>query len=378
MTAVQTCRRCVMDSSDPLIDFDEEGYCNHCTEALARYQSQVFTGEAGRERMKRRVEAIRGRNAKREFDAVIGLSGGVDSSYAAIQASQAGLRLLAVHCDTGWNSEEAVHNIRSLVDRLDIHLETVVVNWESMRNVQAAFFRASVPNCDIPQDHAIVAVVNQVAARVGVKDFVVGGNLSSESILPRSWGHDARDLRHLKAISRRFGTGTLRGFPRIGAFMSYVWSPFVQGVRSYRILNDLDYDATAARQELQDVYGWKNYGGKHHESRFTRFFQAYYLPRKFGFDKRKAHLSSLIVCGQITREQACEELAAPPYVPSLLKNDREYFLKKLRFSEREWDSIMENPPASHQDFSSLLKFEQFRTRVKEGLERRGIKVRRSW
>lgn len=378
MSTVQTCRRCVMDSSDSLIEFDEDGCCNHCTNALAQYPNVVFPGDAGRERMKQRVEAIRGRNGKKEFDAVIGLSGGVDSSYAAIQASQAGLRLLAVHCDTGWNSEQAVHNIRSLVDKLGMHLETVVVDWASMRDAQAAFFRASVPNCDIPQDHAIVAVVNQVAVRVGVKDFIAGGNFASESILPPSWGHDARDLRHLKAISKRFGSGGLRGFPRVGAFQSYVWLPFVRGVRSYRILNDIDYNLKAARQELQDSYGWKDYGGKHHESRFTRFFQAHYLPDKFGFDKRRAHLSSLIVSGQVTREEACMALAAPPYLPSLLKSDRAYFLKKLRFSEDQWDSIMETPPASHEDFPNLLKFEQFRGRVKEVIERRGIKVRRNW
>lgn len=170
-------------------------------------------------------------------------------------------------------------------------LETVVVDWESMRDLQAAFFRASVPNCDIPQDHAIIAVTNLVAAKVGV--------------------HDAWDLFHLKAIARRFGSGIFRGFPHLGAFRSYFWLPFIRGVRTYRILNDIKYDLEAARRELQDKFGWKDYEGKYHESRFTRFFQAYYLLEKFGFDKRRAHLSSLIVANQLDREAACEQLSIP-------------------------------------------------------------------
>ncbi len=377
MSMFRECRRCVMDSSDPLIVFDEEGRCNHCSNALGQYSEVVFSGQAGRVRMKQRVEGIRKRNRRKEFDAIIGLSGGVDSSYAAIQAARAGLRLLAVHCDTGWNSEEAVHNIRALVDKLGIHLETVVVDWESMRDLQAAFFRASVPNCDIPQDHAIIAVTNLVAAKVGVKDFISGGNFASESILPRSWGHDARDLLHLKAIARHFGSGILRGFPHLGAFSSYFWLPFIRGVRTYRILNDIKYDLKGARQELQAEFDWKDYGGKHHESRFTRFFQAYYLPEKFGFDKRRAHLSSLIVAEQLNREAACKQLSIPLFSLPQLASDREYFLKKLRISEDEWESIMKTPPRSHEEFPNLAKWQLLRTRVKGALESRGIKVRRN-
>jgi N-acetyl sugar amidotransferase len=377
MSIYRECCRCVMDSSDPLIIFDAEGRCNHCSNALGQYHEVVFSGQTGRLRMEQRIEGIRKRNRRREFDAVIGLSGGVDSSCAAVQAARAGLRLLAVHCDTGWNSEQAVHNIRALVDKLGIHLETVVVDWESMRDLQAAFFRASVPNCDIPQDHAIIAVINLVAAKVGVKDFISGGNFASESILPRTWGHDARDLLHLKAIARQFGSGALRGFPHLGAFSSYFWLPFMRGVRTYRILNDIKYDLKAARQELQDEFGWKDYGGKHHESRFTRFFQAYYLPEKFGFDKRRAHLSSLVVANQLNREEACEQLSIPLFALPQLARDKEYFLKKLRISEDEWDSIMKAPPRSHEEFPNLAKWQLIRTRVKESLESRGIKVRRN-
>ena len=366
-----------MDTSDPQITFDDNGHCNHCVTALEEMSNVIRQGEVGRMHMKEMVVAIRRRNRHRNYDAVIGLSGGVDSSYAAIVAHNAGLRLLAVHCDTGWNSEEATHNIHSLVNKLGIDLETVVVDWESMRDLQSAFFRASVPNCDIPQDHAIAAVNNQVAATVSVKDFISGGNFASESILPGAWGHDARDLRHLWAISKRFGQGRSRGYPCMGAFMSYFWLPFVRGIRSYRILNDIGYHLDRAKKELTRDYGWKNYGGKHHESRFTRFFQAYYLPEKFGFDKRRAHLSSVIIAGQMTREEAQAKLKEPLYEPRQLELDREYFQKKLRFSDQDWRDIMCASPCHHEEFPNLLVWQRWRTRVKQAMEKRGIRVRRN-
>jgi len=338
----------------------------------------IREGEIGWLHMKEMIAAIRERNRHREYDAVIGLSGGVDSSFAAVVAYNAGLRLMAVHCDTGWNSEEATHNIHSLVNKLDIDLETVVIDWESMRDLQAAFFRASVPNCDIPQDHAIVAVNNQVAAAIGVKDFISGGNFSSESILPSAWGHDARDLKHLRAISHRFGSGRLSGFPSMGALEAYVWLPFFRGVRNYRILNDVDYHREQAKEELKRNYGWKDYGGKHHESRFTRFFQAHYLPEKFGYDKRRAHFSSVIVAGQMTKEEARTKLKEPLYGSRELKSDQEFFLKKLRFSDKQWKDIMETSPRRHEEFPNQLVWQRWRTRIKRALESKGIRVRRNW
>lgn len=378
MAGYQECKRCVMDTSDPHITMDDDGHCNHCITALEKMPDVMRRGEAGRMHMKEMVAAIRQRNKHRDYDAVIGLSGGVDSSFAVIVAHNAGLRLLAVHCDTGWNSEEATHNIHSLVNTLGIDLETVVIDWESMRDLQAAFFWASVPNCDIPQDHAIVAVNNQVAAAIGVKDFISGGNFSSESILPSAWGHDPRDLKHLRAISRLYGNGRLRGYPSMGALKAYVWLPFVRGVRSYRILNDIDYHLEQAKRELKCNYRWKDYGGKHHESRFTRFFQTYYLPEKFGFDKRRAHFSSVIVAGQMTKEGAQTKLEKPLYDPRKLELDREYFLKKLRLSDKQWEVIMKTSPRRHEEFPNQLTWQRWRSLIKRSLEKHGIRVRGNW
>jgi len=367
-----------MDTSDPLITFDDDGYCNHCVTALSEMPDVIRPGESGRAHMEEMVSAIRQRNRHRDYDAVVGLSGGVDSSFAVVVAYNAGLRLLAVHCDTGWNSEEASHNIHSLVNTLGIDLETVVIDWDSMRDLQAAFFRASVPNCDIPQDHAIVAVNNQVAASVGVKDFISGGNFISESILPRAWGHDARDLKHLRAISRLHGNGRLRGYPSMGALKSYVWFPFIRGVRNYRILNDIDYCRNRAKEILGFDFGWKDYGGKHHESRFTRFFQAYYLPEKFNFDKRRAHFSSQIVARHMTRGEAQAKLETPLYESRQFKIDREFFLKKLKFSDSDWAEIMQTDPRKHEEFPNQLGFQRWRTLIKQMLEKQGIHVRRNW
>jgi N-acetyl sugar amidotransferase len=367
-----------MNTSDYEITFNASGYCNHCVNAISVMDSFVSKGKKGIDNLERTVDGIKKRNKNRDFDALVGLSGGVDSTYATAMAHKAGLRLLAVHCDTGWNSEEATHNIHSLVNTLGIDLETIVVDWESMRDLQAAFFRASVPNCDIPQDHAIVAVNNLVAARFRLKDFVSGGNFASESILPGSWGHDARDLKHIKAISRLYGTHGLRGYPCMGMFKSYFWLPFVRGVRNYRILNDVDYHRDQAIDTLKVDYGWKDYGGKHHESRFTKFFQAHYLPVKFGFDKRRAHYSSLIVDGQISREEALNLLEKPLYDPQSLRSDEDYFLKKLGLKNSDWEKIMSDSPQKHDEYPNELLWHKYRTLLKEALEKRDIRVRRNW
>ena len=371
------CCRCVMDQSDPALQLDANGHCQHCTDALRQMPISMHGGREGEQQMEASVEAIRRRNRRQDFDAVIGLSGGVDSSWAAVLAHRAGLRLLAVHCDTGWNSEAAVHNIHALVNQLGLDLETVVIDWEAMRDLQAAFFRASVPNCDIPQDHAIVAVNNRVAMRVGVKDFISGGNFASESILPYEWVYDARDLRHLRWIHGRHGTGRLNGYPRLNAFQSFFWLPVMRGVRSYRILDDAEYEWAVAKASLRKNFGWKDYGGKHHESRFTKFFQSYYLPEKFGYDKRRPHFSSLIVAGQMTRASALEKLAQPLYEGRELKRDRDYFLKKLRFTQQEWDDIMQTTPCRHTQLPRSRWGREFRRRWLSRLDAVGIRLPRN-
>jgi len=378
MRAYQECNLCVMDTSDSEIIFDEEGNCNHCVNALKDFNIHVHTGAEGQNRIKQKVNEIKKRNKDKKYDVIMGLSGGVDSTYAVVLAHKLGLRILAVHCDTGWNSEEATHNVHSLVNQLGIDLHTEVINWETMKHLQAAFFKASVPNCDIPQDHAIVAVNNQVAAKFGISDFITGGNFVGESIFPSTWGYDARDLRHLKAISKIFGTGKLKGFPVFNGFKQYFWSPFVLGIKNYRILNDADYNPIYAKQILINDYNWKDYGGKHHESVFTRFYQAHYLPQKFGFDKRRIHLSSLIVSSLMSREEAIEKLTAPLYDEEKLRADKKFFLAKLGFSVEEWEVIMNAEVHRHIDFPTNLYWKKYLQKIKVYLEKNGKRVRRSW
>lgn len=373
----QQCNFCVMDTSDPAIVFDDKGVCNHCIGARKSLNA-LGNKQERMENIRVQVGAIKSRNANKPYDVIMGVSGGVDSSYALIKAKELGLRILAVHCDTGWNSEIAVANIKNLVDKLSIDLETVVVDWNSIRGLQRSFFKASVSNCDIPQDHAIVAVNNQISSKLGIKDFISGGNLSGEAIMPSAWGYDARDLKHLKAINKHFDNVSLGNYPKLSAFMSYFYLPFVKGIRNYRMLNDLEYNPMQAKEELMNGYGWKDYGGKHHESVFTRFYQAFYLPEKFGFDKRKGHLSSLIAADYISRQDALDALKVESYDAMRLKEDKKYFLKKLGFSESEWNGIMKAKPVSHLDFPTNRALHNLITAVKVKVESMGIKVRRSW
>jgi len=367
-----------MDTSDPDIQFDVLGHCSHCSDALKEFDTHVHTGTLGQERITKHISEIKSRNKHKRYDVVMGISGGVDSSYSLVLAHKLGLRILAVHCDTGWNSEEAVHNVHAIVDKLNIDLHTEVVNWNTMRDLQAAFFKASVPNCDIPQDHAIVAVNNRIAAKFGIYDFITGGNFVGESIFPAAWGYDARDLRHLKAISKKFGNGSLKGFPTLSGFLQYFWLPFVRRIRNYRILNDADFNPIIAKQELIKDYGWKDYGGKHHESVFTRFYQAHYLPEKFGFDKRRIHASSLIVSGLLTREDALLKLEEPLYNSDMLRKDRKYFLNKLDISNEEWAQIMKQKLVPHVDYPTNIYWKKYLQKLKVFIEGKGIKIRRSW
>lgn len=371
------CNVCVMDTTAKEITFDEKGQCNFCKDADQLLKANNQRLQAGNQ-LEKKIAEIKTRNKNKPYDAIIGLSGGVDSAYAAHIASTHGLRLLAVHCDTGWNSDEAVSNIHSIINKLKIDLETYVVPWEIMRDLQVAFFKASVPNCDIPQDHAIVAVNNIISDKVGVRDFISGGNLTSESILPPSWGYDARDLTHLKNVGKRFGVYRLKNFPILNGFQAYFWLPYVKGIKNYRILNDVNYSRSEAIETLTKEYNWKDYGGKHHESVFTRFFQAHYLPEKFNFDKRKAHLSSLIVAGQMTREEALHELEQPLYTEMSLKRDRNYFLQKLKISNEEWEKIMQSSPAAHTSFANSQWWITKLISLKKMIESKGITLRKTW
>jgi N-acetyl sugar amidotransferase len=351
---VQVCTRCVMDTSDPEIVFDAAGVCNHCHRYEA-FKAALPSGDEAAAVLSRTVDEIKRLGRGRDYDCMIGVSGGVDSTYTAIKVKELGLRPLAVHFDSGWNSELAVANIEKVVKALDIDLFTYVVDWEEMRDLQLAFLRAGVANADIPTDHGFVAVLYQLAAKHSLRYIISGHNLATESILPRAWGYGSRDLRHIRAIQRQHGNRrVLKRYPQMGLLYDVVYCRMIKRIRKFEILNYLPtpYVKADAMREIETRLGWRYYGGKHYESVFTRFFQAYYLPRRFGFDKRKAHFSSLIVSGQMTRAEALEELTGTTYPPELLEQDRQYVLKKLGISEAEFESIVREPARSHRDYPS--------------------------
>lgn len=349
----------MMDTIAEEITFDASGvcsFCHHFDTSIKPILDRAYSGEGGKV-LERIIAAIKSSGKGRPYDSILGLSGGTDSSYLAYLAAELGLRSLVVHVDTGWNTPESERNAKVLVSNLGFDMEIIVVDWEEMVDLQLAFYKASVKNCEIPQDHAFLAALYKKATEIGVHYILTGGNYGTESILPRSWGYNAGDLRHLLAIHKRFGTRHLRNFPTLSFWQRYVYYPFVRKIKEVRLLNYVPYNRAEAKRILSEKFGWRDYGAKHYESILTRFFQGYYLPTKFGIDKRKAHFSSLILAGQMTREQALEELEKPPY-PSeeQLQADKAYIAQKLGLSLSEWESILALPPRDHYEFpnSELL------------------------
>lgn len=359
-----------MDESNPTIEFDATGQCSSCRDALARRRYEWWPGNQGKIRMERLASALKAQGRGKKYDAVVGLSGGVDSAYVAhVAARRHGLRLLAIHVDGGWNTEPAVRNIESLVRGLEIDLYTYVVEWEEMRDLQVAFLKASVLNQDIPQDHAFFASMYRTAARFGLRNFLSGVNFASESIVPPNWGFTSIDGTHVRAIHSRFGHLALKSYP-IMSLTEYLWMTRLQNrVIVHRPLNYLNYNREEAKMELQRDYGWRDYGGKHSESRFTKFYQEIYLPRKFGFDKRRLHLSSLIVSGQIRRDQALLELATPIVAPGQARRDVKFVAKKLGLTIEELEALIDAPPVSHSNYDSQLSLHRRLTALKRVVRR---------
>lgn len=339
-----------MDTSDPEIKFDSHGNCIHCNSALNRAKTTWFPNESGERKLSLIMDKIKRDGRNKEYDCIIGLSGGVDSSYLAYYAVKNGLRPLVVHVDCGWNSELAVKNIENIVKSLNIELHTFVVNWEEMKDLQRAFFKASLPDQDIPQDHAIFSALYNFADRNNVKYVFNGVNFATECIMPENWGFQAMDYTHLKSVHKRYGEKKLKEYPKIDFFRRYIYYTLIKKMKIINPLNYIDYRKDDVIELLKNELGWQYYGGKHYESRFTKFFQSYYLPVKFRFDKRRAHLSSMIVSGQISRAKALEVMNESTYSNSEIGNDIEYVAKKLDWSPDEFRKIIDLPPARHQDF----------------------------
>ncbi len=346
------CSRCVMDTSDSEIIFDANGMCNHCRRAEGLIATRLALYKSGGAYHIEQVAArIKASGKGKAYDCIVGVSGGVDSTYAAYLLKQKGLRPLAVHFDNGWNSELAVKNIEVTLKTLGIDLHTHVVDWEEFRSLQLSFLKASVPDAEIPTDHAIWALLYQTAARFGLQYIISGTNISTESILPQSWTYGVSDWTYIKHIHRTYSTKTLGSYPHasLGKFIYYV---MVRGIKTFSILNAVDYDKDKAIGVLERELGWTNYGGKHHESIYTRFFQSYILPIKFGIDKRRAHFSSLIIAGTMTRAEALCKLETSIADTGLVQEDLQYVSKKLDMSLADFEKLMEAPVKSYTDFKS--------------------------
>lgn len=361
------CSNCVMDTTDPDIHFDEQGVCNHCHDFINHQKPQLLGGEAGDQALASMVERIKSDGKGLDYDCIIGISGGVDSSYVAYRVLQLGLRPLAVHVDTGWNSELAVSNIEKIVTRLDIDLHTTVIDWDEMRDLQLAFLRSGVANCDVPQDHTFVAVLFKLAAKLNIKWIISGHNLQTESILPEAWGYISIDRKHLLSIHKKFGRKKLNKFPLYNLFEYIFYWPYIKKIKILKLLNYEDYDKNRAKEFLMNEFDWRDYGGKHYESRFTKFFQSYYLPKKFGYDKRRAHAASLVVSGQLSRNDAIASLLVPPYADAEASEDCAYIAKKLGVTAEYVQQMIDAAPKSFRDYPSNDKLIQqllaFKTRI---------------
>jgi N-acetyl sugar amidotransferase len=359
------CTNCIMDTTDPNITFDENGWCDYCRNYHKNILPNWHPNELGEKMLAPLINKIKQDGKDKPHDCLIGLSGGVDSSYVAYIAKEKfGLRPMLFHVDAGWNSQEAVNNIEKLVDGLGLDLYTEVINWEEMKDLQLSFFKAQVPHIDTPQDHAFFAGLYNYAAQNGHKYILTGANYSTECVRePLEWHYHASDLRQLKDIHNLFGQHPLKTFPLADIFTYKLYYRYIKGVRVIKPLNFVPYIKEDAMKELIDKFGWQKYPYKHYESRFTRFYEGYWLPKKFGYDKHRAHFSSLILTGQMTRDDALKSIAQPAYDEETIAQDFEFIAKKLDLSVSELQKIMDGENKTFRDYKSRMSFISFATRI---------------
>ena len=340
----RVCTRCVMDDSDPGVTFDEQGRCNVCTRYLEQVEQRGYRPGASDEQLSQIVAAMKKAGEGREFDCVLGLSGGVDSSYMAYVAHEHGLRVLAVHVDTGWNSEMAVRNIERVCNGLGYELHTIVMDWPTMKELQRAYMFSGLANLDVPQDHLFCAAVYRFAKKYGVKYLLNGSNLATEGAsAPFSAQHSYRDFWEIKSVYHKHGRGkSLKKYIHLNLREAWFGVP---GVTKVNLLDYVPYTKNGAIDFLTERFGWEYYGGKHFESRFTKWFQSVYLPRRFAYDKRRYHLTCLVLNGEMTRDDGLAELARPAYPEADMLEDESYILKKLDITAEQWSQEMRKPPA---------------------------------
>lgn len=354
----QICNRCVLDTSDPFIEFDELGNCNHCNHYFNQLQNLTYKGKESDQELIELVNQIKKRGEGKKYDCVVGISGGVDSCYVAYKVKELGLRPLAVHMDNGWNSEAAVHNIETVCEKLGIDYECFVLDWQEFKDLQLSFLKASIVEVEIPTDIAIQGAVHQTAAKYGIKTIISGGNYASEGLLPNSWFYNPKDSKLLKAIQKQFGSKPLKTFPFFDLQREFYYK-FIKGIKIKYILNFMPYDKDAARTLLEEKLGWRYYGGKHYESKYTGFVQSYIQPVKFNADYRRATLATEICAGKTTREIALEELNKPSYDPFTIKQETDYIAKKFGIAVDEFKNIMDLPVKTYRDYPNNEKLLNF-------------------
>jgi len=368
----QICSNCVMDTSDSKITFDEQGVCDHCKTFYQKILPSWETGDRGRKTLEGVVDRIKNAGKGKEFDCIIGMSGGIDSSYLTYVASRRlGLRPLVFHVDAGWNSQEAVNNIEKLVDKLGLDLYTVVIDWKEMQDLQLAFFKSGVPHIDTPQDHAFFATMYRFAEDHNVKYILTGANLSTECIRnPIEWMYYQSDSIQLRDIHRRHGTRPLTNFPITSILRHKIYLPYIKGIKVVRPLNYIPYIKQDAIQLLVKEFAWQPYPQKHFESRFTRFYEGYWLPERFGYDVRRVQFSSLILTGQMTRDAALEKLQLPSYDAATIKQEFDYVATKLGITAAELQGYMSLPKRTYLDYRSQERIYALGARVMKafGLE----------
>lgn len=369
MRKYQICCNCVMDTTDTAIVFDKNGICDHCNTFFSKTLPTWHTDERGSAELELMVMEIKKEGEGKDFDCIIGMSGGIDSSYLTyIAKEKLGLRPLVFHVDAGWNSQMAVNNIERLVDGLGLDLYTEVIDWEEMKDLQKAFFKSGVSHIDSPQDNAFFATMYKFAVQYDVKYILTGGNLSTECIRnPVEWMYYQSDSRQIMDIHEKFGERPLKNYPITSILWHKIWLPYVKGIKTVRPLNCVPYVKQDAMKLLMDRFGWQPYPQKHFESRFTRFYESYWLTKRFGYDVRRVQYSSLIVTGQMTRDQALEMLKQSPYDVTTIDQEIEFVANKLGISVDELNGYMNLPKKTYRDYKSQRQIYDIGAKVMRGL-----------
>jgi N-acetyl sugar amidotransferase len=350
------CSRCVMDTTDTDISFDDKGQCNHCTTHIEILNTQTHRENSELPPINDVINRIKQSGGKNKYDCIIGISGGVDSCYAAYIAHQLGLRPLLVHMDNGWDSENSVSNIQRIVDKLELEYYAYVLDWQEFRELQLAFLKSSIVDLEIPTDIAIPAALHEIASKYNVKYILSGSNFTSEGILPLKWGyHVMKDMKLYNHIVKKYSKVPRKKVPTFGV-LKEAYYKFVKGIKIIYILDYIDYNKDEAKDFLEKKFDCNFPTGKHHESLYTKFWQSYILPVKHNIDYRKATYSTQICSGQITREVALKKIESLPYNPDKIESEKEYVCKKLGISVAEFEKLMKQPPKNYTDFPNSEKW----------------------